>query len=63
MNLIVEAVWVARKVRARLGDHPEVTLDTKHLPVTVWPPVKPSGLVLLSQCVDRAEAKRSTGLN
>lgn len=31
MNLIDEGVWVARKVRLRQRDHPEVTVGTKDL--------------------------------
>ena len=41
MNLIAERVWVARKVTAGQGDHPEVTSDTEHLPGTVLSPANP----------------------
>lgn len=41
MNLIEEGVQEARKVRARQGDRPEVTVDTENLPVTVVSSIEP----------------------
>lgn len=38
---------VTRKVRARQGHHPEVTVDPKNIPVTILSSVKPSSLVIL----------------
>lgn len=69
MNLIAEGVWVARKVRARQGDHPGVTVDTENLPGTpVTGKAKQFGPITSvatfsnsAQRVNVAAARRNTG--
>lgn len=51
INLIEEGVWVARKVRARHGDRPEVTLATEPSAVLALSSIKPGSLGSLSSAV------------